>query len=417
LETGNGNNRTAKVIDFLEARRSVIEEHGTSSRGARSPLLEPLRKLLNAPDVKPLFDMFIQFPDAHHDLIRTLSDSHGIEAPAKEMIRALTHLGVERLRREALETYSPENWKDAVLQMREAARLSVFAGDWMTAEQLWLKLDERALESGVPNPEMQRLVMFELGNLLARRGDNEGAAEFFLLCEELAAADGRQDALASIRVMLGRALSAQGQHEEALHRFRQAADWAWETQSLSVLAYAESGAGAALAELGRDEEALSRLFLAADTAAAAGDSDAAAETAHTIARVLAKTGRPEQAVDHIVKSLRVAHDAGDMASQVSLIYPLFDACKAADRWGDFLLELNSAMDCVHETEQFQHLGLLLILSAEAHSERGLLFLALHDLEEAAYIFQALEERDRFRDLQKTIEQLRARIAELKNHAD
>ncbi|MFA6448278.1 MAG: hypothetical protein WCX65_02320 [bacterium] len=410
----NGTNkRQGKVIDFLEARRSIIAEHGTSSRGARSPLLDPLRKVLNAPDIKPLFEAFMQQPDASLDLIRALEGDHGFDSPAKDLLQALAHLGVERIRRDAFDNFAGGDWPAAVKKIRAAVHLAVFAGDWMTAEQLWLRLDERAMETGSAIPEMQRLVMFELGNLLARRGDLEGAIEFYLICEELAAAEKKEDALAWVRIMIGRARRAQGNLEESLHPLFQAADWAWEKQDPRVLAHAEAVIGASLTDLGRDEEAIPHLNIAAENAVGVGDTPVRVEAAHSIARALFKLGRPEQAAAHISDTLRADVGPDGLAALITLLYPLFDICKSSGRWGDFFTELQSVQNHIHASEQFHHLGPLLNLSAKAYTERGLLHLALHDLEEAAYIFQAIDDSERFKQTRKTIDEIRALITEFK----
>jgi tetratricopeptide (TPR) repeat protein len=397
------------VIDFLEARRNIIAEHGTSARGARSHLLEPLRKILNAPDVAPLFESFILNPSAHIDLIHTISGTHGIESTKKEMLQALAHLGIEKTRRGALDGFLPENWEDAVRAIRMGVKLAIFVDDWMAAEQLWLRLDERAIETGVQIPELQRLVMFEMGNLQAQRGDLEGAAEFYLLCEQLAAAEGRDDVLAYVRVMLGKALRAQGKTEEALAVLRKSAGWARGSRDQEILAHAETEIGASLADLGLNEDAAGHLNIASETADAIGAAAIKAEAAHNIASVLERQGRAEEAAAAITAAFDSRAVGGDIPASLSLLHSLFEINKKTGRWGEFLLRIQSVRNKIHVEGQFHFLGPLLILSADANEEIGFLHLSLHDLEEAAYVYQALEEPDLIRLVTKGIENMRERI--------
>jgi hypothetical protein len=113
-------------------------------------------------------------------------------------------------------------------------------------------------------------------------------------------------------------------------------------------------------------------------------------------------------------AVNIAREDDNLDSRITLLYELFDVCIECGRWGEFFLELLSCMDRVHSVEQFRLLGSLLVLSAKANSERGLLHLALRNLEEAAYLFNAYEDADRFEEVNSAIARLRAEIAKQKN---
>lgn len=401
-------NRGEKTIDFLQARRRLIDERGTTSRGARSPLLEPLRKIIGAPDIHPLFDKFICNPDQCHDLIHNLIEHHGIEATPNEIYQALAHIGIERFGKEASEEYSPETWERAAELARAGARLAKAAGDWMSAEKLWLKLGERAAESGTPNPLLQKQAMFELACLLSERGETEGAIEFFLLCENLANEDRDVKALARIRNFLGRAHLEQNSPEKALEYFNLSAEWAAEGDE-QTRAEAELGIGTALAALERIEESILHFEQSMTSAGLAGDTPTRVEAACRMARILSRLGHSDDAIKHLIAALRLAESIENIQTGVLLLYNLFETCRACGAWSGFLLELTAIQNRIHKNEQFQHLGPVLILSAKAHTERGLFHLALHNLEEAAYLFQSLEETDQLEKVRSTIEQIRTLI--------
>jgi len=385
--------RGEKIIDFLGARRRLITEHGTTSRGARSHLLDPIRRALGAPDIQPLFEQFIFNPDRHHDLIRNLAEHHAVEGTPTEVFQALAHLGVERLSADAVAAYDPAAWERSVELARAGAQLAASAGDWMSAENVWLRLDERAADPAAPSPALQRRVMYELAGLLADRGDTDGAIEFYLLCEKLAGDEGDAAAPARIRVSLGRVYLANGAHETALESFTRSAEWAAAAQDVRLLAEAELGAGTALAAMNRHEEGLPLLERALARAALS----------------LNRLGRHDLAAALLASALRLPELADDLGTATLLLYNLFDTAAECGAWGDFLIELTALQNTIHRTEQFQHLGPVLIMSAKAHTERGLFYLALHNLEEAAYLYQALGETDELDKVNAAIEQIRALI--------
>ncbi len=408
---GENGGRSAKVIDFLHARRRLINEHGTAARGPRSPLLDPIRKTLGAPDIQPLFEAFIRNPEKNLDLMRCLTDHHGIEASAKDIFIALAHLGVERCKQKARETFSPDNWKPAVVHIRAGVDLALAAGDWSMAEQLYLWLDQQAADSGATVPELQRLVLFELAGLLARNSDLDSAIEFFLLCEEFARAAGDTTSLMRTEVSLGQALLDQDKPDQALTKFEQAAKIAEETADLSASAEAHIGIGLSLFNLERAPESLKHFDLAAAAAASSNNTVLSMEAANHSAHALLTLGKTNEAFEAILNAVSLSSSVDNLYLRTSLLYAMFEICLEKDRWGELLLELTSALDRVHETEQFQSLGPLLVLSAKINSERGLLHLALHNLEEAAQIFQALEETERFKEVNEAIEQLRSFIVD------
>jgi tetratricopeptide (TPR) repeat protein len=407
-------NQGEKIIDFLGARRRLISEHGTAARGARSLLLEPLKKIVNAPDVRALFEKFILNPDQYHDLIHNIIEHHGIQGTPTEIYRALAHIGVDKLARTAIDTYVPESWEKSAELVGAGARLAISAGDWMTAENLWLKLDELAARDGAQNPDLQKQVMFELAGLLAARGEFEGAIEFYFLCEKLATESRDSKSLAQIRTSLGKAYLAHDAHEEALDFFLKAAEWAAAENDSRVLAAAELGAGGSLAGLGRLEESIPRLERAAAAAAGTGDPQTRVESARKLAEVLTKLGRHKEAIGLTVATLEIPELADNISACALLLYGLFETCCECGAWSDFLIQLTSLQNAIHRTEQFQHLGPVLILSAKAHTERGLFHLALHNLEEAAYLFQALEENDQLEKVRAAIEQIRELIQRRRN---
>lgn len=402
-------NKQGNVIDFLEARRNIIAAHGTAARGPRSPLLEPLRKIIGKEEIEPLFDAFIHNPGAHIDLVHTITGAYSIEAPKKEILQALAHLGIERIKHTALDDFTPEHWEDSARAIREGVKLAIFVDDWMAAEQLWLKLDERAVETGIRIIDLQRLVMFELGNLQAQRGDIEGAAEFYLLCEQLAAEENREDILAYVRVMLGKTLRAQGKPDDALVALRRAADWSWESQDQEILAHSENEIGAALSDLGIFDDAISHLSIAIDTSDQIGAAPIKAEASHNLACIFERQGRTTDAANAITSAFDSKVVMADVAASLSLLHSMFEITKTTKRWGDLLLRIQSLRDRIHAGAQFHFLGPLLILSADTHEELGFLHLSLHDLEEAAYVYQALEEPELFKLVSKSIENLRERI--------
>jgi len=416
MENSNGNNNGAgKVLNFIEARKKLIEEHGTASRGARSPLLDPIRKALKAPANASLFDSFIRNPDSNYDLIRNLAEDHGIQAPAKEIFQALAHLGIEKLLNEACEQYRPDFWRQSVDTARAATRLAVAVSDWSSAEKIWLQLEERAIENGSPDPRLQQQVLFELGALLTRRGEHDSATEYYLLCETLARADNDLSRLASIRIQLGGAFLELKQSEEALRCFQMADDYLREGAPDKTLA-ADIALGAAIAraQMGDLAQALSGLERSLEISANGGAPATRAAAFFHRSRVLSGLGRDSDAFDSLASAIGVAREDDNLDSRITLLYELFDVCIECGRWGDFFLELLSCMDYVHAAEQFRLLGSLLVLSAKANSERGLFHLALRNLEEAAYLYNAFEDSVRLDEVNKAIERIRAEISKQKN---
>ena len=212
-------------------------------------------------------------------------------------------------------------------------------------------------------------------------------------------------------VSLGQALLDQDKPDQALTKFEQAAKIAEETADLSASAEAHIGIGLSLFNLERAPESLKHFDLAAAAAASSNNTVLSMEAANHSAHALLTLGKTNEAFEAILNAVSLSSSVDNLYLRTSLLYAMFEICLEKDRWGELLLELTSALDRVHETEQFQSLGPLLVLSAKINSERGLLHLALHNLEEAAQIFQALEETERFKEVNEAIEQLRSFIVD------
>ncbi len=410
-ETTETNNRTGELIDFLEARRRLIDEHGTSSRGARSPLLEPLRKILKAPDIEPYFDVFIYKPENCLDLVHNVVENHGIAGSTKDILQALAHLGVEEFSRQARENYLFDNRERATELIRSGANLAIAAGDWMTAEKIWLELNEFAAEAGPPDPKLQQQVLFEMGNMLSSRDETESAIEYYILCDEMMSADNDIENRVKIQLALGREYLASGEGDKALTRYRSAGELIGDRNMPDERFHSQLGRGLALESLDRIDEALACTVRAIELADAGTDLSNRIAARRHLSRVLDLYGIKDEPYEYLLDAIRLSSLSDDIESRMTLLYDLFDLACRDGRWGDFQLELLSFQNRIHETEEFHLLGPLLVLAARAHTERGLLHLALHSLEEAEHLFNAMEQFDRLEEVQATLERLRIMIAE------